>query len=140
MAMNAIWTGTALSSTDQPPIVTITTRPALTSRSTITVARVACTTGLSRLGCVTMTPGFRCERWVAAIARMTIHPQPPLRRLSAEFQRLHTNSPAGVVEPVDTLALGASGREPLGVRVSPPACSPNPGLSARSYAYNPGAG
>src|SRR5437588_9874210 len=51
--------GLAPHSTLHPPTVTISTRPALTRSSSTTVARVACTTGLSRLGCVMITPGSR---------------------------------------------------------------------------------
>src|SRR5487761_1937076 len=59
--------------TFQPPIVTIATSAALASSSTITVARVACTTGLSRLGCVMVTPGLGSCTRVLDIALMTIH-------------------------------------------------------------------
>ena len=45
-------------------MVTISTRPALASSSTTTVARVAWTTGLSRLGCVITTPG---SRWLVGV-------------------------------------------------------------------------
>src|SRR6476646_2049535 len=100
-------------STLQPPIVTIATSAALASRSATTVARVACTTGLSRLGWVTTTPADResgggCRPAVEDIATTTIQSRAPPR--------------AGVVELVDTPALGAGGRKPLVVRVPPPAC------------------
>src|ERR1035441_792763 len=60
----------APSSTLHPPTVTISTRAALASSRRITVTRVACTTGLSRLGCVTITPG--CASGTEDITAMTI--------------------------------------------------------------------
>src|ERR1700686_1313512 len=107
-------------------MVTIRTRPALTSSSRITVARVACTTGLSRLGCVMITRGF--PSGVAAIRPMTLQAreagvQRELPRARAqEFRKSsrraslvgRLRTPAGVVELVDTPALGAGGRRPLG--------------------------
>src|ERR1700712_693148 len=97
-------------------MVTIVTSAALTSSSTITVARVACTTALSRLGCVIVTSAERfsldiCQLGSEDMATATIQSQPAAR--------------PGVVELVDTPALGAGGRKPLGVQVPPPA----PGLS-----------
>ena len=77
-----------------------------------TVARVARATGLLRFGCVTITPDWALLPEVDAIAAMTIQSGAVLAQVRAN---------AGVVELVDTLALGASGLMPLGVRVPPPA-------------------
>src|SRR5271166_4967617 len=99
--------GIALSSTLQPPTVTISTSAALTSSSTITVARVACTTGLSRFGCV-ITTSWCSRPAYEDIATMTIQ--------SRAARVGQSGRSAGVVEPVDTPALGAGGLAPLEVR------------------------
>src|ERR1700722_1898277 len=56
----------------QPPIVTIRSSAAETIRSRTTVARVAITAGLSRLGCVTITPSGAFLPKVEAISSMTL--------------------------------------------------------------------
>src|SRR2546423_14148490 len=70
-------TGLALASTGQPPTVTINTSAALAISSSTTVARVAWTTGLSRLGWVMITPGCAVRSGGVDIAQLTI---PPRRR------------------------------------------------------------
>src|SRR2546421_12522181 len=70
-------TGLALSSTGQPPTVTINTSAALAISSSITVARVAWTTGLSRLGWVMITPGCAVRSGGVDIAQLTIPPRRP---------------------------------------------------------------
>ena len=111
------------------------TSPALTSRSSTTVARVARTSGLSRLGWVTATSA---AWWSKGVCR------PGLGEAGKDMIDLTIQSPAvsmgmvataaedaaggpvgpsraGVVELVDTPALGAGGRKPLEVRVLSPA-------------------
>lgn len=66
--------GVAPSRTFQPPTVTISTSAALTSSSTTTVTRVACTTGLLRLGWMMITPGWRCCAGWNDMIDMTIPP------------------------------------------------------------------
>src|SRR5213082_3391821 len=70
-------TGLALSSTGHPPTVTINTSAALAISSSITVARVAWTVGLSRLGWVMITPGCAVRSGGVDIEQLTI---PPRRR------------------------------------------------------------
>src|SRR3954453_16437940 len=70
-------TGLALSSTGQPPTVTINTSAALAISSSTTAPRVAWTTGLSRFGWVMITPGCAVRSGGVDIAQLTI---PPRRR------------------------------------------------------------
>src|ERR1700677_1895363 len=63
------------SSRFQPPIVTIATSAALTSSSVTTMARLPCTTGLSRLGCVTITSRRSFGADTDDIANTTIQPR-----------------------------------------------------------------
>src|SRR5437764_459480 len=60
-------------STLHPPIVLISSRPALASSSRITITRVPCTTGFSRLGCVMITPVRCCGTPSDDMLLMTIH-------------------------------------------------------------------
>src|ERR1700736_4156060 len=117
--------GFAPHSTFHPPTVTISTRAALTSSSSTTVARVACTTALSRLGCVMITPGSLERAGGVDIAAedtcsRALGGRPHVPRRAAPRDTLCA-SRAGVVELVDTPALGAGGRKLLWVRVPPPA-------------------
>src|SRR5256885_2284281 len=111
----------------------IRTRPALISSKSTTVARVACTAGLLRLGWITTTPGCRVrservdmvwvkippgERVLAPASRCGAEPVTlGGRRAAASYALMAL---AGVVELVDTPALGAGGRSALG-RSSRPA-------------------
>src|SRR3954464_6276199 len=70
-------TGLALSSTGQPPTVTINTSAALAISTRTTAPRVAWTTGLSRFGWVMITPGCAVRSGGVDIAQLTI---PPRRR------------------------------------------------------------
>src|SRR3984893_7878076 len=103
----------------------IISSPTLASSSTTTVARVACTTGLSRLGCVIITPGRFSGPEVEDITAMTLQSSGDLRtgrpRMQgacgprrAGYRRaggVRSELLAGVVELVDTPALGAGGPE-----------------------------
>src|SRR5437868_4825446 len=125
--MKPIWIGTAPSRTLQPPTVMISTSPALMSSSSTTTARVPCTTGLSRLGCVMITPGRSLRSVGDDIATVTIQSSRPRCAYwgadggLGHGGEIRSDRPAGVVELVDTPALGAGGLTPLGVRVPPPA-------------------
>src|ERR1019366_3146213 len=113
------------SSVPQPPIVTSRMSAAEASSSNTTVARVACATGLLRLGCVTITPGCLCPAMGCAFLPEVEDISPLTIQSGAVLwgsrQARALTQPAGVVELVDTLALGASGLTPLGVQVPPPA-------------------
>src|ERR1019366_8394161 len=107
----------APSSTLHPPTVTISTRAALAGSRRITVTRVACTTGLSRLGCVTITPG--CASGTEDITAMTIQARVAGVRGGRGLERsararYAAKDRAGVGGLVDTPALGAGGVYPPG--------------------------
>src|ERR1019366_6186409 len=107
----------APSSTLHPPTVTISTRAALASSRRITVTRVACTTGLSRLGCVTITPG--CASGTEDITAMTIQARVAGVRGGRGLERSApgrdaAKDRAGGVELGATPALGAGGLYALG--------------------------
>src|SRR4051794_40177433 len=83
------------------------TRPAETRSSRITIAFVALLDAFARLGCSMVTAS-------SSMPARTI-------QSAAGRVRRYVVARAGVVELVDTPALGAGARESLGVRVPPPA-------------------
>src|ERR1044071_5765038 len=100
--MYATCSALAPSIASHPPTEMIATRPAETSRSTTTIARVIFDDALSRFGCSIITPG----------SSMPTRPY-NLAAVRAAIVPTRTDA-AGVAELVDARGLGPRGHKPWG--------------------------